>query len=252
MANVSRPNKPLLSAIIITKNEERNIYDCLTSLQPCDEVIVLDNDSSDNTVNVARGCGAKVVRTKEWLGYGRQKQTALDLARGQWVLSIDADERLSAELAHEIRRVISSNFNRAYSIERENYFLGKKMRFGGWTRDRVIRLAKRDRCHFSPDLVHESLICEDPTELLGGRLIHFSYQSVDDVFEKQVRYAKLGALKLESAGASSAPPLLKAAWTFTRLYFIQLGFLDGWRGTLSAVAKSYETFWRYALFNKRH
>lgn len=251
MYSIAEFEEPLLSVVVITKNEERNISECLASLTFCDEVIILDNGSTDRTVSIAREAGANVIQTTEWLGYGPQKQVALAHARGRWVLSVDADERVSAGLADEIRQVILNDQRRGYSIERENYFLGKKMLFGGWARDRVIRLARRDRCHFSSDLVHESLVCKDPIKPLREPLLHFSYQSIDEVFEKQIRYAKLGAVKVKSTGNGSNFPLSKAAWTFIRLYFVQFGFLDGWRGTLSAVAKSYETFWRYTLARRR-
>ena len=252
MNQLSLPNLPRLTAFIITKNEAHNVPECLASLSFCDEVIVLDNGSTDETVKIAREAGARVVETEAWLGYGPQKQLALELSQGRWVLSIDADERVSNELAGEILQAVESDQDLGYSIKRENYFLGKRMKFGGWARDRVVRLALAERCHFSPDMVHECMICEDPIKSLNGPLYHLSYQSIDEVFEKQVRYAKLGAVKLRSAGITSNSPLLKASWTFVRLYAIQLGFLDGWRGTLSAVAKSYETFWRYALSSRKH
>jgi len=236
-----------LSAVIITKNEAHNISGCLASLSFCDEVIVVDNMSQDGTREFASDLGAKVIEADRWLGFGPQKQLALESASGQWILSIDADERVSPRLQAEILAAVRANGNLSFKIERENYFLGKHMRFGGWANDRVLRLAKRGHCRFSSDLVHESLICEHPARTLAGTLTHLSYRSVGDVFNKQIQYARLGAQKITESGQRKKSPALSALWTFIRLYFFQLGFLDGWRGTLAAAAKSYETFWRYTL-----
>jgi len=236
-----------LSAVIITKNEAHNLLDCLVSLSFCDEVIVLDNLSRDGTADLAKSLGAKVIETEKWHGFGPQKQLALESASGRWVLSIDADERVTPPLREGILAAVRANENLSFRIERENYFLGKHMRFGGWSNDRVARLAKRDHCRFSSDLVHESLICEHPMEDLPGTLTHLSYRCIEDVFSKQIQYAKLGAEKISESGRRKKLPAPRALWTFIRLYLLQLGFLDGWRGTLAATAKSYETFWRYAL-----
>jgi glycosyltransferase involved in cell wall biosynthesis len=241
---------PTVSAIIITKNEERNLTDCLVRLTFCDEIIVLDNGSTDQTVTLAKKNGAKIIQTDQWLGYGPQKQLALNQASGDWVLSIDADERVSDELREEIISVVRGNLDNSLQFKRENYFLGARMRFGGWSGDWVTRLAKKGHCRFSSDVVHESLLCNHPAKKLKGKLIHISYRCVQDVFEKQIRYAELGAKKLIQSNKESRHPYLKAFWTFTRLYFFQLGFLDGWRGALAATAKSFETFWRYTLARK--
>jgi glycosyltransferase involved in cell wall biosynthesis len=250
MQSNHKPKPPTLSAVIITKNEAKNIEECLTSLYFCDEIIVLDNGSEDNTVDIARKLGAKVVSTEKWLGFGPQKQAALKQATGRWILSVDADERVSERLGQEILKVLQQDDDFSYSLERTNFFMGREMRFGGWSGDWVVRLAKREHCNFSADLVHESLRGNHPTRRLSGPLIHISYRTIDDVFKKQIRYAELGAEKLMASGKYSRHPALRAAWTFVRLYLVQFGFLDGWRGTLAATAKSYETFWRYALASK--
>lgn len=250
MQSQSHSKPPTLSAVLITKNEARNIGECLASLDFCDEIIVLDNASDDGTVEIAEKFGARVLSADKWLGFGPQKQVALMEATGQWVLSVDADERVTKPLAQEILRVVREDLSISYLLERANFFLGREMRFGGWSGDWVVRLAKRQHCKFSSDLVHESLCCDHPIKRLSGSLIHISYRTIDDVFYKQIRYAELGAEKLIASRKFSRHPTLKAIWTFVRLYLVQLGFLDGWRGTLAATAKSYETFWRYALASK--
>lgn len=247
MKSVTTAEAPRISAIIITKDEASNIGDCIKTLEFCDEVVIVDDGSVDGTPDIAKDLGAVVISGGEWFGFGRQKQRALDAARGKWIFSIDADERVTNELRTEILTAVKLDMDRAYSVRRENYFLGKRMRYGGWSNDHVTRLAKRERCFFSREVVHEELLCEDAVEALQGGLLHFSYRCVEDVFEKHVRYAKLGAAKLRASNRSTATPLLRAIWTFARHYFIQLGFLDGRRGCLAAVSKSCETYWRFTL-----
>lgn len=247
MQSVITAETPRISAVVITKNEASNISDCIKTLDFCDEVVIVDDGSIDGTPNIAKDLGAVVINGGEWFGFGRQKQRALDAARGRWIFSIDADERVTNELRTEILRAVGLDMDRAYSVHRENYFLGKRMRFGGWSNDHVTRLAKREKCFFSQEVVHEELLCEDTVEGLRGGLLHFSYRCIEDVFEKHVRYAKLGAAKLRTSNRSTSAPLLRAIWTFSHRYFIQLGFLDGQRGCLAAVSKSCETYWRYSL-----
>lgn len=247
--------RPLISAVLITKNEALDIADCLASISFCDEIVIVDHQSADETVLLARAGGAKVIETLDWPGFGPQKQLALDAASGDWVLSIDADERVSPELRSSILDAIGRNDDVSFSCSRENYFLGRRMRFGGWSSDHVLRLAKRPHCSFTSDVVHESLTSTHRTRLLAGPLVHFSYRSVDELFEKQIRYARLGAQKLASGqkyspGTTHLIAPLKALWTFLRLYIFQLGALDGWRGLIAAIAKSYETFWRYLLLHR--
>jgi glycosyltransferase involved in cell wall biosynthesis len=243
---------PRLSVILITKNEESDIFDCLASIAFCDEIIVVDSGSTDSTCDLARHAGAKVITTTTWRGFGPQKQIALDSASGDWVLSIDADERVTEKLKRQIMDVVADNDDFSYALSRENYFLGRRMRFGGWAPDLVLRLAKRSGCCFSTDVVHESLTSSHKTKVLTAPLTHHSYRSVDELFEKQIQYARLGSERVLERRHGSEPrhpllPALKASWTFFRLYLFRLGFLDGWRGLVASIAKSYETFWRYML-----
>lgn len=245
------PQSPALSAVLITKNEAKNLSDCLRSLYFCHEVIVLDNCSVDGTLEIAKHFGARVISTDDWLGFGPQKQSAMSWATGRWILSIDADERVSDSLREQILQAVERDDDYAYRILRRNYFLGKEMHFGGWSGDWVTRLAKREYCQFSSDLVHESLECVYPIKSLSGPLIHISYRTIDDVFKKQILYAELGAKKISQKGSNTCFPTLRAVWTFFRIYILKLGFLDGRRGAIAATAKSYETFWRYAMACKK-
>ena len=149
---------PALSAIIITRNEAKNIAACLESVAFCDERIVVDAGSSDETVAIAESHGAAVT-THEWAGFGPQKNVALSLARGDWVLSIDADERVSPPLAAEIRAAIASPHADGYEMPRLSTFLGRAMRHSGWYPDYVLRLFRRENARFTDDLVHERVDC---------------------------------------------------------------------------------------------
>lgn len=223
------------------------IGECLGALAFCKEIVILDGGSTDDTVTIARAHGARVAVSKEWFGFGPQKQMALEMATSDWVFLIDADEIVSPELATEIATSLKQNLNIAFAVERSNYFLGKHLRFGGWGRDVVTRISKRHQCAVSPDIVHERLLVDVPVRRLRGELIHYSYRDALDVLNKQVLYAKLGARRLSGRKKKFPWPILRSFATFVKLYLVQLGFLDGRYGFIAALVKAYETFWRYFL-----
>ena len=236
-----------LSAIIITHNEAANLPDCLASLAFCDEIVVVDHASSDTTTAIAEQAGAQVVRANGFSGFGRQKQIALDHAKGEWVLSIDADERVPDALAREIRSTMGSSRHDAYRINRKTYFLGRYLRHGGWYPDRVVRLARRDKARFTDDAVHERLDVSGGIGDLHNDMLHMSYRTVDDVLAKQRRYALLSAQVRRQRGTQGglANALLRSHAAFLKHYFLQCGFLDGAHGFVAARSKAQETFWRY-------
>jgi len=238
-----------ISAIIITLNEADNLPECLQTLKFCHEVIVLDQQSRDQTSRLAEALGARVISTDIWLGFGLQKQRALDTATGDWILSVDADERITPELAREIQHAIQTDLVDGYFLKRRSQFLGKWMRHGGWYPDRILRLAKRERARFDPTPIHEKMLVDGNVSELKYPLLHYSYRSVEDVLAKQKSYAiASGKKKLadgQSAGVATA--LFRSAWTFTRLFIFQLGFLDGRHGLIAAISKSQETFWKYLI-----
>ncbi|MGH6679253.1 MAG: glycosyltransferase family 2 protein, partial [Bradyrhizobium sp.] len=176
---------PTLSLIVITRNEEHVIARCLRSVGFARDIIVVDSGSTDRTVEIASVLGARVIQTPDWPGYGPQKQRALDLATGDWVLSLDADEWIDAKFETRIRDAIdASNAPAAYRMPRRSRFCGRDVRFGGWSSDSVIRLFRRGRAHFSDDLVHESLTVDGPTERLGVVIDHDSIESWADAASK--------------------------------------------------------------------
>lgn len=241
------PEKTTISAILITRDERSNIAECLECLGFCDEIVVVDSGSADGTREIAEGMGAKVYVETDWQGYGVQKQRALDRATGQWVLSVDADERIPEKLREEILAVVADGSMTGYRINRLTWFLGRPLRRGGWYPDAVLRLARREKARFKPALVHEVMLAEGAIGALDEPMVHFSYRSVDDVLAKMRRYARASAeaRRREGAKGGLASALARAHFAFVKAYILQLGMLDGRRGLVAALARSQETFWRY-------
>ncbi len=235
----------MLSAIVITRNEARNVAACLDSVAFCDERIVIDCGSDDDTVQVATAAGATVV-THPWSGFGAQKNFALAQARGDWVLSIDADERVTAALAAEILATIRSAEANGYEIGRLSTFLGRPMRHSGWFPDYVLRLCRREKARFSDDLVHERVICDGPVGRLAGILDHHPVLRLEDALRRVDSYSTAGAAAVASRRrVSFASGITHGLWSFLRAYVIRLGFLDGREGFLLAVANAEGTYYRY-------
>jgi glycosyltransferase involved in cell wall biosynthesis len=239
-----------LSVIVITHNERDNIFACLQSVSFADEWIVVDSGSADGTVDIARGFGARVVHTVAWPGFGPQKNRALAEATGDWVLSIDADERVDEELAREIRAVITQeadDVGAGYEVSRLSRFCGQWMRHGDWYPDRVLRLFRRGRGRFSDDLVHERLIVDGPVRRLAGHLLHDSMPTLDDALDKLNRYSAGRARDRVREGRRGG--LLSALghglWAFLRCYVFRCGFLDGRLGLVLALYQAESTYYRY-------
>ena len=235
-----------LSAILIAKDEAANIADCLDSVAFCDERIVVDSGSTDDTVKIAETKGAKVV-PHPFSGYGAQKNFALSLAAGDWVLSIDADERVSAALAAQIREAVTAPRADGYEMPRLSSFCGRPMRHSGWFPDHVLRLFRRGRARFSDDLVHERVICDGTVARLTEPLIHHPVLRLEDALSRMDRYSSAGADMLATSGrrVSFATGILRGLWAFLRTYVFRLGFLDGREGFLLAVANAEGTYYRY-------
>jgi len=256
---------PTLSVILITLNEAANIAGCLASVAFADEWIVVDAGSTDATCEIARQFGATVVAHTDWVGFGAQKNRALALARGRWVLSIDADERVSPALADEIRATVAADAADAsgndssraaaavdgklvgYEFSRLSNFCGQWMRHGDWYPDRVLRLFRRSAGRFSDDLVHERLILAGPTGRLRGELLHDSMPTLESALEKMNRYSSGRAVDQQRAGKHGglAGALLHGGWAFVRCYLLRRGCLDGRLGVVLALYVAEGTYYRY-------
>ncbi|MDP2070951.1 glycosyltransferase family 2 protein [Methylotenera sp.] len=236
-----------LSVIIITKNEAHDIRDCLASIAWANEIIVLDSGSTDDTVNIAREYTQHVYIASDWQGFGVQKNRALAYATKDWVLSLDADERVDVALKTEINQVLQSPNLDIYYMPRLSSFCGRFIHHSGWRPDYVARLFKRGSAQFSNHLVHESLTFTAPAGHLTQSLLHLSYKNLDEVLDKMQRYAMLGAAELHANNKRTSLPgaVGHGAWAFVRTYIIRLGFLDGAQGFMLAINNAETTYYKY-------
>lgn len=244
-----------LSVIVITKNEAHNIQACLESVQWADEIIVVDAESKDETVLLAQKFTQKIF-IKPWLGFAAAKQFAIEHTTHNWILWLDADERVLPELAEEINMVLSKNPSQAaFSVARRAYFLGRWIKHSGWYPGRVPRLFHKQRAKFNSAAVHEGLEINGETGMLQHDLLHFTDPNIFHYFAKYNRYTTLAADELFAKGkcAHISDLLFRPVWQFTRMYFLRLGFLDGIQGLLLALFSSSYVFTKYAkLWEKEY
>jgi glycosyltransferase involved in cell wall biosynthesis len=237
---------PTLSIVIVAKNEAGNIAECVRSVRFADEVIVMDSGSTDGTPALARAEGAKVVET-DWPGYGPQNNRGIDLATGDWFFSLDADERITPELAAEIRAAIARSDVDGFRVPRSSMYCGRFIRHGGWTPDYTWRLARRGRGRFTEHYLHAHLQVQGATGTLRHPLVHYSFRSMESVLEKLNRYSTANARDMVTAGrkGSLGRAIAHGLWAFFRTYVLRLGFLDGRWGFMLAVSNAEGTYYRY-------
>jgi glycosyltransferase involved in cell wall biosynthesis len=237
---------PQLSAIVITRNEAANIGDCLDSVAFCDERIVVDCGSSDGTVDIAKAKGARV-EFHEWRGFGPQKNYALSLATGEWVLSIDADERATPKFAGAIKAALADTSADGWELPRRSSFCGRELRHSGWSPDYVLRLFRRGKAKFDDALVHERVICDGPVKRLDQPLLHYPVLRLEDALSRMDRYSTASAEALVASGrkVSFLAGIGHGFYSFLRAYVLRLGFLDGAEGFLLAVANAEGSYYRY-------
>ncbi len=237
-----------LSVILITKNEEANLKECLESVSFANEIIVVDSQSNDKTQEIAQSFGAKLEITSDWPGFGPQKNRALNLATQEWVLSIDADERVTPELKEEILAVISSKDTaNCYAIPRSSWYCGRFMKHSGWYPDYVDRLFKRGTAKFSDHLVHERLLPDGSVAKLKNHFLHYSFKDFSQVLKKVDAYSTASAEQayLKGKRSSVGKAIGHGLWAFIRTYFLRLGFLDGSQGLALAISNAEGTYYRY-------
>jgi glycosyltransferase involved in cell wall biosynthesis len=239
-----------ISAVIITKDEERNIERCLFSLQGVvDEIIVVDSFSTDKTKNICEQHHVRFVQ-REWQGYANQKNYANSLARYDYILSIDADEELSDMLIKSILTVKQNPTADAYCMNRRTNYCGKWIRHCGWYPDKKIRLWKKDKASWSPDKIHEKVIVSpDATMLyLKGDLLHYSYYTISEHILQLDKFTEISACEVlkKDKRVTVAKIIFKPACKFIRDYFIKLGFLDGYYGFVICTISSFTIFIKYA------
>jgi glycosyltransferase involved in cell wall biosynthesis len=236
-----------LSVILITQDESTDIRACLESVHWADEIVVVDGGSRDDTIAICREYTDKVYVSENWPGFGPQKNHALSYATGEWVLSLDADERVSSALRHEIEQAMAAGHFDAYEIPRLSTYCGRTLRHGGWWPDHVLRLFKRGQGSFSNRRVHEKVIVTGPYGQLQEPLIHETFASLEEVIDKINRYSSEGARLLHEQGKRGGlgTAIGHSLWAFIRTYFLKAGLLDGREGLMLAISNAEGTYYRY-------
>ncbi|UCG58729.1 MAG: glycosyltransferase family 2 protein [Phycisphaerales bacterium] len=236
----------MLSVVIITLNEEARIGACLESVAWADEIVVVDSYSNDKTVEIARGYTEKIYQ-KEFVGFGEQKSYALQKAKGDWILSIDADEKVTDELRDEIKRTLADPRACGYYVPRRFYLSNRRMRHSQFWPEYKLRLFRRDRGRFSNRMVHERVEVEGRTAKLKCTLEHHTYCSVSTLIKKADTYSTLGAQAMLAEGkrCTGYSALGHSFAAFVKTYFLRLGILDGWMGLAIAYSNAASAFYKY-------
>lgn len=235
-----------LSVIIITCNEEKNILECLEGVKWAEEIVIVDSFSTDKTLQICKKYTNKIIQ-RRWEGFGFQKQFALEQTSSDWILSIDADERVSEELREEILSNKNKLDKEGYSIPFKFYWLGKQLRFGGCGNERHIRLFKKEKAKFQ-GFIHEKLFIDGEIGYLRNPIIHVSYKNIEDYFNKFNLYSTMVADQKFKEGRK-VPfvfQIFASIWNFINRYIFKLGFLDGMPGFLWASFSSFHRLAKYA------
>jgi glycosyltransferase involved in cell wall biosynthesis len=245
---------PPISAVVITLNEEQRLAAALESVHFCDEIVVLDAGSTDRTRAIAAAAGARVEVSAPWPGFVEQRSRAVAAARHDWVLAVDADERVTPALREEIQAAAAGGFGHAgYRLPRVTHYLGRWVRGTDWYPDPQLRLFDRRRGGWRGGLIHESVVVDGPVGRMRGELEHFTYDDVSDHLATIDRYTTLWAEQAWTEGrrAGVAEPLLAAAWAFTRNYVVRLGFKEGEAGLAVSVLNAHYTFVKLLKLRER-
>ena len=244
------PTHSLISAVIITKNEEHNLRECLKSVDWADEIVVVDAESRDRTQEIAREFTGQIF-VRPWPGFGAQKNFGIDQAGSEWILILDADERVSPELKEEIQNLLSSWSAKgpvAFDVPRRNIFYGKWVRWGGAYPDRQIRLFRKGKARYNDVEVHENLLISGEVGTLRGHFEHYTERKIVDHFRKFNLYTTLAAREKGKVQPQVQwyHLLINPLVVFLKTYLLRKGFRDGIRGLIFAVFASMYTFVKYA------
>jgi len=237
-----------LSVIVTTFNEQVNIAECLESVLWADEILVVDSFSTDRTVEIARGFPVTVLQ-REYFGSAAQKNWSLDRVKHEWVLIIDADERVPEPLAREILTLLAGDPPaNGYYIRRQNVFIDEVIRHSGWSTDKVVRLFRRDKGRYPNRRVHADLEIDGPVPVLRSPFLHYTFRSFDQYFGKFLNYAEWGAAQAFRDGrrAGLVEIGFRPTWRFFRMYVLQAGFLDGLHGLVLCALQAFGVFLKYA------
>ncbi len=252
MSNVQTADqqRPAISAIVTTFNEENTIAECLESLSWCEEILVVDSFSTDRTVEIVQSFPNVRLEQRTYFGSAAQKNWAIDNTEHDWLLIFDADERCTPKLQQEIEDLLAAGPDRvAYVIRRRVYFLNHEICFSGFQHDEVVRLFERGKARYPNRRVHADMVTEGPTLRLKNRLRHYMAYDLSEYFERITRYGIWGASQLwrEGRRVGLIEVVFRPAWRFFRTYFIQLGILDGLHGLVFCGTQAYGTFAKWSI-----
>ncbi|MCA9733637.1 MAG: glycosyltransferase family 2 protein [Deferribacteres bacterium] len=236
-----------ISCVLITKNEAKNIARCLESVKWMDEIVVVDSESTDRTLEICKEFDCKIDR-HEWMGFGKTKAYAVSLAENDWIFSIDGDEAMTPELRKTIENLLQSDERKAgYYIKRRTYYLDRLIRFSGWNRDYPLRFFNRTFGTFNEKEVHESVRINEQKEHIEEFLLHYSYPNISSHLQKIDRYSTLGAQQLYDKGKSVSffSAILRGKMRFIKMYFLQCGILDGPEGFILALISAFGVTMKY-------
>jgi glycosyltransferase involved in cell wall biosynthesis len=240
---------PKISAAIITFNEEKNIRDCLESIKWIEEIIIVDSFSTDRTVDICKEYTQKIFQ-REWPGHVRQKQFALEQAQGEWILSLDADERLSPEAAEEMKKEIFDDVPDidGFRFPRHSYYLGRWINHGGWYPDCKLRLIRKGKGRWGGRDPHDKIIADGPTKPLKGEILHYVYDNLSHQLETVNSFSTISAEQWNKEGKKFNLFLifLRPPIRFLEMYVWKKGFLDGFPGFVIAMASAFYVFLKYA------
>lgn len=228
-----------LSIMILTFNSQKYLAKVLNSCTFADEVLIVDSGSTDNTLEIAKTFTNVKIINQKWLGFGKQKQVGLDACKYTWVFVLDSDEIITTELKNEITPILKTPTYKAYFVPRLNHFFGKVIKHCGLYPDYTIRFFDKNFANFSQNEIHEKVETQEKTGILKNHMEHFAYDSIEEFISKQNRYSSLNKKR------NFAKAIINPYWTFFKIYFLRLGFLEGKHGFIIAKLYAQYTFWKY-------
>lgn len=248
--DANRGERPGLSAIITTYNEEANIAACIESLLWCDEILVVDSFSTDRTPEIVSSYDKVELVQRTYFGSAAQKNWAMDQVQTEWILIFDADERCTKALRQEIERILAGEpEHNAYTIDRRAYIMGKRIRFSGWQHDRVVRLVRRGTARYPNRRVHADMDTLGPAPVLKNPMEHYMVDSFDEYIARIHKYSVWGAAQMWREGRQSGIKEVfgRTVWRFFRTYIVQLGILDGMHGLVFCMLQAFGTYQKWSL-----
>jgi glycosyltransferase involved in cell wall biosynthesis len=251
----TRQDRPAVSAIITTFNEEANIADCIESLLWCDEILVVDSFSTDRTPEIVRSYEEVRFEQRTYFGSAAQKNWAMDQVAHDWILIFDADERCTGKLQKEIEDLLAAGpEHNAYTIDRRAYFLGKRIRFSGWQHDRVVRLIKKGTARYPNRRVHADMDTTGPAPVLHEAMEHYMVDSFVEYIRRIMKYSVWGAAQAWREGKKSGPVQVfgRSVWRFFRTYILQGGILDGMTGLVFCMLQGFGTYMKWSILWSWH